>query len=49
MLVLFRWMRDQFYAREDGASAGSDRRLLVLGLLFGLGLLTKIYAYLSCC
>ena len=45
MLVLLQWMRDQFYddflLRDDRQT----RRLVVLGLLLGLGLLTKIYAY----
>ena len=53
MLVLLKWMRLQFYragAANAGASAaanaGAERRLLLLlGILLGLGLLTKVYAY----
>ncbi|RIK38892.1 MAG: hypothetical protein DCC57_20560 [Chloroflexi bacterium] len=53
MLVLLRWMRARFYAddRLEPAPARqqaqrSRRQLALLGVLLGLGLLTKIYAYL---
>ncbi len=44
MLSLLRWMRQRFYRRVL-PSLGWPM-LLVLGLLLGLGMLTKIYAYL---
>ena len=49
MLILLRWMRRRFYAP---LAAPNERRgdwpvLLVLGLLLGLGMLTKIYAYMA--
>ncbi len=44
ILVLLRWMAGQYYS--PARPAGDDQtRLLVLGLLIGLGMLTKIYAY----
>jgi hypothetical protein len=56
MLILLRWMRDQFYAVDDANSGDPPtprprrfllrRRLLLLGVLLGLGLLTKVYAYI---
>ena len=50
MLVLLRWLRGRFYApggASDKASVGGGRRqLALLGLLLGIGTLTKIYAYL---
>jgi len=46
MLVLLRWMRDQFYGEMTPGEDRQIRRLMILGLLLGLGLLTKIYAYL---
>jgi len=58
MLVLLRWMRHRFYdpiRHGDEASpdkADSWRRgdwpiLVVLGILLGLGMLTKIYGYMA--
>ena len=44
-LVLLQWMRDQFYDISSLESSRQTQRLVVLGLLLGLGLLTKIYAY----
>jgi 4-amino-4-deoxy-L-arabinose transferase-like glycosyltransferase len=46
MLVLLRWMRDQFYGEVTLKDERQVRRLMILGLLLGLGLLTKIYAYM---
>jgi hypothetical protein len=55
MLTLLQWMRDRFYAEGEAADIvtgeGAKRRpqksqLLWLGMLLGLGMLTKIYAYL---
>jgi 4-amino-4-deoxy-L-arabinose transferase-like glycosyltransferase len=52
MLVLLRWMRVRFYAGDAvGRLQRRDTRrarhhLVMLGFLIGLGLLTKIYAYL---
>lgn len=43
--VLLRWSRDQFMTPAP-QSAQSRRQLLTLGFLLGLGLLTKVYAYL---
>jgi 4-amino-4-deoxy-L-arabinose transferase-like glycosyltransferase len=44
MLVLLRWMRHRFYGP---VRQGDWPTLLVLGLLLGLGMLTKIYAYMA--
>ena len=41
--LLLRWMGDQFGRNNGGGSA--SRTLLFVGVLIGLGLLTKIYAY----
>lgn len=57
MLVLLQWMRTRYYGGMYGQSQPSTsdfervkqkqtRRLLWLGMLMGLGMLTKIYAYL---
>ena len=55
MLLLLRWMRARFYnvnnhANHDqvnqGDRDGQTRQLLALGILMGLGMVTKIYAYL---
>lgn len=50
MLVLLKWMRRRFYGADaytqDGLGRGDTRQLLCLGVLMGLGMLTKIYAYL---
>ncbi len=46
MLALLRWMRVQFYAEASLDDEAQIRRLMVLGLLLGLGLLTKVYAYM---
>lgn len=43
--LLLRWSRDQFMDPVP-QSAQSRRQLLTLGFLLGLGLLTKVYAYL---
>jgi hypothetical protein len=44
MLVLLQWMRRRFYGEDSQAS--QTHQLLWIGLLLGLGMLTKIYAYL---
>ena len=51
MLVLLQWMRHRFYDSFDDREtlpAGFNERhqLLWLGVLLGLGMITKIYAYL---
>ena len=46
LALLLRWTRAQFVAPPDGSNQHSQRQLLVIGLLLGLGLLTKVYAYL---
>lgn len=46
MLILLRWMRQRFYAPMHPAEVVNWPMLLVLGLLLGLGMLTKIYAYM---
>jgi hypothetical protein len=53
MLVLLAWMRRNFHADVMADPAGDERfsthqprRLLLLALLLGLGMATKIYAYL---
>ena len=54
MLVLLRWLRLRFYAPGTAPNAVADRaavaagrrQLALLGLLLGIGMLTKIYAYL---
>lgn len=43
-LVLLHWMRRRFYGRDV---QDERRRLVWLGVLLGLGMLTKIYAYLA--
>lgn len=54
MLVTLSWMRCRFYAsgirgedtgREAFCVFSEERRLVWLGILLGLGMLTKIYAY----
>ncbi|MBK8046932.1 MAG: hypothetical protein IPK16_07290 [Anaerolineales bacterium] len=52
MMVLLRWMRSAFYTQDDTARRNGARKLtanmiplLVLGILLGLGMVTKIYAY----
>lgn len=45
MLLLLRWMRRAFYD-EPATPAAHRRRLLWLGVSLGLGMVTKIYAYL---
>ncbi len=48
MLLLLRWMKSRFYAAPDENSGTLRRRtLLLIGLLLGLGMATKIYAYLA--
>lgn len=47
MLLLLRWMRHRFYDQSlANTQHAQSRQLLWLGLLLGLGMLTKIYAYL---
>jgi 4-amino-4-deoxy-L-arabinose transferase-like glycosyltransferase len=46
MLILLRWMRQRFYAPMRPGITNWPM-LLVLGLLLGLGMLTKIYAYMA--
>jgi hypothetical protein len=46
MLTLFRWMRVQFAAPLTASRQGT-LLLLLLGVLLGLGMATKIYAYLA--
>lgn len=46
MLVLLRWMRGRFYAEIAPNSRRGTEQLLIVGFLLGLGLVTKIYAYL---
>jgi hypothetical protein len=46
MLVLLTWMHEQFGCQAGGeADHRAHLQLLLLGILIGLGLLTKIYAY----
>jgi 4-amino-4-deoxy-L-arabinose transferase-like glycosyltransferase len=46
LLVLLRWMHGQFYSEpERPARSCTQRYLTLLGVLLGLGMLTKIYAY----
>jgi 4-amino-4-deoxy-L-arabinose transferase-like glycosyltransferase len=48
MLTLLRWMKIRFYAAPDESSLPLQRRMLLLmGVLLGLGMATKIYAYLA--
>lgn len=48
MLTLLRWMKNRFYALPDENDPSLRRRtLLLLGVLLGLGMATKIYAYLA--
>jgi 4-amino-4-deoxy-L-arabinose transferase-like glycosyltransferase len=45
-LTLLSWMRDRYYQRGAPPSGRfRHARLLLLGILLGLGLLTKLYAY----
>lgn len=46
LALLLRWTREQFVASPDKGDRLPRRPLLVIGLLLGLGLLTKVYAYL---
>ena len=51
LLVLLQWMSRHFHSTastgEDGPARGHDRSTrLLLGLLIGLGMATKIYAYM---
>jgi 4-amino-4-deoxy-L-arabinose transferase-like glycosyltransferase len=46
LLVLLTWMRAHFYPKAPAEEQPPSRRpLLWLGVLLGLGLLTKVYAY----
>jgi len=48
MLTLLRWMKSRFYAAPDDRTLPLRRRtLLLMGVLLGLGMATKIYAYLA--
>lgn len=48
MLTLLRWMKSCFYVLPDENGPLLRRRtLLLLGVLLGLGMATKIYAYLA--
>jgi len=44
MLALLRWMRMQFYAQGEAQRATP---FLIIGVLVGLGMATKIYAYMA--
>lgn len=45
-LVLLHWMRPYFYRLDESVGYEHDRNLLlILGVLLGLGMVTKIYAY----
>ncbi|MEZ4718186.1 MAG: phospholipid carrier-dependent glycosyltransferase [Caldilineaceae bacterium] len=46
MYVLLRWMRTQFHGTAALDSRQSTMMLILLGFLLGLGMVTKIYAYL---
>ncbi|MCB0157786.1 MAG: glycosyltransferase family 39 protein [Caldilineaceae bacterium] len=46
MYVLLRWMRTQFHGTAALDSRQSTMSLILLGFLLGLGMVTKIYAYL---
>lgn len=46
LALLLRWSRDQFLAPATAESPQSHHQLLLLGIILGLGLLTKVYAYL---
>ncbi len=46
MLALLRWMRGQLSRSGPNRVERSYRELVVIGLLLGLGMVTKIYAYL---
>ncbi|MBX3013249.1 MAG: glycosyltransferase family 39 protein [Caldilineaceae bacterium] len=46
LAMLLHWTRRQFMAPPDADVTQTQRQLLWLGVLLGLGLLTKIYAYL---
>ncbi len=55
MLVLLHWIRERFYAASNSIDSVDNipvfrrqdrQQLLLLGLLLGLGMLTKIYAYI---
>lgn len=50
LLTLLRWMKRRFYAASAGGAAAHHlewRTLLLLGVLLGLGMITKIYAYVA--
>lgn len=48
MLTLLRWMKSRFYAAPGEDDLLLRRRtLLLMGVLLGLGMATKIYAYLA--
>lgn len=46
MLVLLNWMRQSFYTPDELTAGRQTRHMLLLALLLGLGMITKIYAYL---
>lgn len=46
LALLLRWSRTQFLTPGMADSRQSRRQLVLLGIVLGLGLLTKVYAYL---
>jgi 4-amino-4-deoxy-L-arabinose transferase-like glycosyltransferase len=46
LALLLRWSRTQFLTPSAAETTQSHRQLLFVGIVLGLGLLTKIYAYL---
>lgn len=46
LALLLRWSREQFLAPGSADTRKSHRQLFLLGIVLGLGLLTKVYAYL---
>lgn len=46
MLMLLQWMRHRFYETHPSKRRSQKQQLIWLGILMGLGMLTKIYAYL---
>ncbi len=46
MLALLHWMQGQYYANQTPSLPVQRRQLVLVGILLGLGMLTKFYAYL---